>query len=89
MTSAERMILLINRTESDANNLKELIEFMDTPRVQTAAPGDWRQKLGDYRLEAFFVGPDLLQHEIEALLNDIREFDPSVPIVMMNGEDGA
>lgn len=84
MTSADCLILVVNRTEADAANLKELIEFMDTPRVRTAAPTDWRSKLGDSRLEALFVGPDLSDHEVDRLLGDIHGLDPNVPIVMIN-----
>lgn len=86
MTGENYVILVINRAQADADNLKELIEFMDTPNVRTALPGAWRQELGDRRLEALFVGPDLSTDEIDALLVDVGEFDPNVPIVMMQAE---
>lgn len=86
MTGENYVILVINRAQADADNLKELIEFMDTPDVRTALPGEWRQQLGDRRLEALFVGPDLSSDEIDALLVDVGEFDPNVPIVMMQAE---
>lgn len=83
------MILVVNRTQAEAENLKELIEFMDTPNVRTAVPADWRRELGDQRLEALFVGPDLSPEEVDALLVDVGELDPNVPIVMMNAGDAA
>ena len=89
MTGEAYVILVINRAQADADNLKELIEFMDTPNVRTALPGEWRQRLGDRRLEALFVGPDLSADEIDTLLVDVGEFDPNVPIVMMQAEGAA
>jgi hypothetical protein len=89
MTGDNYVILVINRAQADADNLKELIEFMDTPNVRTALPGQWRQQLGDRRLEALFVGPDLSTDEIDTLLVDVGEFDPNVPIVMMQAEGTA
>jgi len=86
MTGEDYVILVINRAQADADNLKDLIEFMDTPNVRTALPGEWRQELGDRRLEAMFVGPDLSADEIDTLLIDVGEFDPNVPIVMMQSE---
>jgi len=89
VTSAESIILVINRGESAARNLKDLIEFMDTPHVQIAAPEEWQTKLGERRLEALFVGPDMTDKELDRLLNDIGEFDPNVPIVMLSGGEAA
>ena len=84
MSGQDFVILVINRSEVEAENLKELIEFMDTPHVRTARPGDWRDALGDDRLEALFIGPDITADEADQLVGDIGEFDPNVPIVMTN-----
>ncbi len=81
------MILLVNRAVSDASKLKELIEFMDTPSVCVATPEEWQERLIGHRLEALFVGSDLSDAEISALLDGVGEFDPNVPIVMMNGSN--
>ena len=80
------MILVVGRKLAQANNLKELIEFMDTPQVCTAGPGEWRQRLGDHKLEALFVGPDLSDGDVQVLLGDVGELYPNVPIVMMQAE---
>lgn len=86
--SADSMIMVVNRTASAAENLKELIEFMDAPHVCTATPAGWREELGDHRLEAVFVGPDLDDKDIHALVDDIGELDPNIPIVMItDGQD--
>ena len=83
------VILVINRSESEAENLKELIEFMDAPNVRTASPRNWRGALGEERLEALFVGPDLSEDEVETLIGDIGKLDPNVPIVMARASDAA
>ena len=84
MSGQDFVILVINRSEVEAENLKELIEFMDTPHVRTAKPGEWREALGDDRLEAMFIGPDITADEADKLVGDIGELDPNVPIVMTN-----
>ena len=83
------IILVVNRQSDEAENLKELIEFMDTPCVRTAAPAEWREQLGEARLEALFVGPDLSADEIDTLLTDVGKLDPNVPIIMMQEEGAA
>ena len=89
MTSVEHVILVVNRSESAARNLKDLIEFMDTPPVLIAAPDDWQKRLGEQRLDALFVGPDMSDSEVSTLLADIGELDPNIPIVMMSEDDVA
>ena len=79
------MILVINNADAQAHNLKQLIEFMDTPEVLTAHPEDWRELLGDNRLEALFVGSDLSDSDIRTVLGDVGDLDPNVPIVMLHG----
>ena len=89
MTGDEYVILVVNQTKAEGEKLKELIEFMDTPNVRTAAPDEWRQVLDERRLEALFVGPDLSPEEVDALLVDVGALDPNVPIVMMDDGDRA
>ncbi|MCP5093288.1 MAG: hypothetical protein GY949_20455 [Gammaproteobacteria bacterium] len=87
MNSADSMIMVVNRPGAAAENLRELIEFMDAPHVCTATPGEWRQQIGDNRLEAVFVGPDLSDKDIRSLLSDIGDLDPNIPIVMISDDD--
>ena len=89
MTSGDCVILVVNRSESAARNLKDLIEFMDTPPVIIAAPDEWQSELGEQRLEALFVGPDMTDREVDRLLKDVGDLDPNVPIVMMNEDTTA
>ena len=83
MHDAESMIMVVNRAGSAADNLKELIEFMDAPYVCTATPAQWQQQVGDSRLEAVFIGPDLSDKDVRTLVGDIGELDPNIPIVMI------
>ena len=84
MTGVEHVILVVNRSESAARNLKDLIEFMDTPPVVIAAPDDWQKRLGEQRLDALFIGPDISEDEVSSLLQDVGDLDPNIPIVMLN-----
>ena len=88
MADQSSVILVINGRKRAASNLKELIEFMDTPLVCTAAPDEWRQRLGDHRLEALFVGPDLSDADVNAIMSGVAQFDPNVPIIMMHASGG-
>ena len=87
MTTGDYMILVVDRTEARASNLKSLIEFMDTPSVRTATPGEWRKRLGEHRLEALFLGPDLPSSDVKKVMVDVGDMDPNVPIVMLHGHE--
>ena len=87
MTTGDYMILVVDRTEARASNLKSLIEFMDTPSVCTATPGEWRKCLGENRLEAIFLGPGLPSSDVKKVMVDVGDMDPNVPIVMLHGDE--
>ena len=76
--------MVIDGDGAPAKNLKELIEFMDVPRVQISGPDDWQSKIGDRRLAAVFLGRDLSKDQIKDLMGDIEALDPNVPIVMVD-----
>lgn len=88
MDTLQSMIMVVNPAGAAADNLKELIEFMDAPDVRTATPSKWREQLGDSRLEAVFVGPDLTDKDIRSLVGDIGKLDPNIPIVMISQRKG-
>ena len=77
------MIVLVNSAAPTAKFLKELIEFMDAPRVITATPVDWRQQVQDERLEAVFIGPELAGEGVHDVIEGVGELDPNVPIVVL------
>jgi len=84
MNSLESLIVVVNNSETTTSNLKELIEFMDTPQVCSAKPDEWQSLVGDRRIEAVFVGPDLDDSEVRTLVGDIGDLDPNIPIVMLS-----
>lgn len=88
MDNADSLIVVVNNSAATTNNLKELIEFMDTPEVRSAKPREWRKAVGGRRIEAVFVGPDLKDGEVRSLVDDIGELDPNIPIVMLSESDG-
>ena len=89
MGSADSMIMVVNRAAPAAENLKELIEFMDAPNVCTATPAGWRKQVGEHRLEAVFIGPDLDDKDIHRLVDDIGKLDPNIPIIMLTDDHDA
>lgn len=83
---ADRLIIVIDSDALRARNLKDFIEFLDVPRVQISAPDNWRSNLGNRRLAAVFLGKGLADEQIDTLMQDIGEFDPNLPIVMVSGD---
>ena len=77
------MIMVVNRGGLAADNLKELIEFMDAPHVCTATPKKWQEQVGDSRLEAVFIGPDLTERDIRSVVTEIGDLDPNIPVVVI------
>jgi hypothetical protein len=84
MTSRNGIIMVVNEALDEARNIKELIEFMDVPQVCTSTPANWRSLVGDSRLDAVFVGPDLSDKDFRSVLDDVGDFDPNVPIVVLS-----
>ena len=78
--------MVVNAGAAAADNLKELIEFMDAPEVRVATPSQWREVAEETRVEAVFLGPDLGDDEVRKLLTGIGDLDPSIPIVMLDAE---
>lgn len=86
VTDSSKTILVIDEDQGLADNLKELIEFMDAPDVVTATPKNWQKRVGRHRLGAMFVGPDLSDEILDELLTALEEFNPEVPVVMIQGK---
>ena len=85
MPDRDKTILVVDHDLTVSRHVKELLEFMDAPEVMTASPEDWRERLGERRLEALFVGPELDDCWLDAMLTDLQTFDPGVPVVRMTG----
>ena len=84
MNNASLLFMIVDDAPERAENLKELIEFMDVPQVKIAAPETWRSGVGDRRLAAIFLSDDLDQERLRQLISDVGEHDPNVPIVFVN-----
>ena len=89
MSERDLVILVVDPSRDEAHRIRELLEFMDTLNVCTALPGEWREAIGERRLEALIVGPDLDDAAVRQLLDEIGNFDPNVPIVMLDAERAA
>jgi hypothetical protein len=76
-------MMLISQGEAVSHEIKKLIEFMDAPSVCAATPSDWQERVGDARLEAVFVCPDLGEVETRAVVEAIGQRDPNIPIVIV------
>lgn len=83
MLNGDKTILVIDHDLTVSRHVKELLEFMDSPCVVTAMPEDWRERLGQRRLEAMFVGPELPEDEVDVLMAELEALDPNVPVVVM------
>lgn len=84
--TGERLIMVIEGREARGQDLKELMEFMDAPRVRISDAENWRKRLGDCRLAAVFLGDDLEQDVIDSVITDVGEVDPNTPIVMLSAD---
>lgn len=83
MSPSNRTILILGADQQVAAHLKELVEFMDVPHVVTAMPADWKARLGNGRLEALFVNPELPDEDVYSVLDELSELDPNVSVVML------
>ena len=87
MTASEPLILVIDGSEERARNIKELIEFMDAPRVRIADARNWREQIEQRRVAAIFLGDGLSRSAVERVLEEVGELDPNTAIVRV-GSDG-
>jgi DNA-binding NtrC family response regulator len=81
------LFMIVDDAPDRAENLKELIEFMDVPEVRVSMPENWRSRIGDSRLAAVFLSDDLDAERLRRLIADVGEHDPNVPIVLVNHEE--
>ena len=78
------MILVVDTKAAVAERLKSMIEFMDTPAVVTAGPGEWRACAEGERLDAVFLGPDLGDEQVQDVFDGVSEIDPNASIVIVD-----
>lgn len=85
----DALIVVIDGSAERGERLKESLEFMDVQRVEVANAENWRERLGERRLAAIFVGDDLDPAVLRALVRDVGEYDPNTPIVRVRSDDTA
>ncbi|MEX2257870.1 MAG: hypothetical protein WD672_04100 [Woeseia sp.] len=84
MTGRSLLFMIVDDAPARAENLKELIEFMDVPQVQVVAADNWPADVGDRRLAAVFLSDTLDQDKLRKVISDVGELDPNVSIVLVN-----
>ena len=88
MNVGDATIVVIDRSRERAASLKELIEFMDAPRVTVVSPDDWSRDLRELRLAAVFISSRLTKDQQRRVIHDVGEVDRNVPIVLVRDEQG-
>ncbi len=86
MSTADRVILVIDERTDRAEPLKEMIEFMDAPEVRIAVPAEWRTSLGQQRPAAIFLTDSLSADTAESIVREVGALDPNIPIVLLSDE---
>ena len=86
MSTADRVILVIDDRADRAVPLKEMIEFMDAPEVRIVIPEEWKQALGTRRPAAIFLTETLSEDKVNKILDELGALDPNVPIVLLSDD---
>ena len=84
MQSTDAVIVVIEGAEARGRKIKELIEFMDVPKVQIANVDSWREQIGDRRLAAIFVGDDIATTDLAQMIREVGDYDPNTAIVRVS-----
>lgn len=84
MQAKDQLILIVTDDIEHAEHHKELLEFMDAPCVEIATVKGWRSQLGQRRLSAIFLGPNLTNLVNEKIIGDIGKIDPNISIVILD-----
>ena len=82
MTAADPIILVIDSVEERVVGLREIIDITAYPQVRFARPDNWRTQVKDDRLAAVFVAEAGNRQDVNELLCEIAEYDPTVPVVV-------
>ncbi len=77
------VIVVIDPDATFASRLEEEILFMDDTEVCVSGVDGWRDSCTGMRVDALFVGPGVGDSDMSALMADVEDFDPNVPIVIV------
>ena len=75
--------MIVGKSDGIAEQLKELLEFMEAFNAETATIDNWRSRIGDRELLGVFLGSDLTSTESERLVRQLGKYDPNVSIVVV------
>ena len=86
MSVDEALIVVIDDSIERSRNIKELIEFMDAPKVCVLQSDDWRARIEGRRLAAVFIGEALGAETVDQVIREVGELDPNTAIVRISAE---
>lgn len=76
-------IIVIDPDSEHASRLEEELLFMDESNIRIAKPDGWRDCCAGENVGALFLGPGVADNDVHALISEIGEFLPDVPIVLV------
>ena len=88
VSTADRVILVIDERSDRAEPLKEMIEFMDAPEVRITVPEEWKQTLGNQRPAAIFLTEMVSPEKVREILEELGTLDPNIPVVLLSDDEG-
>lgn len=88
VSTADRVILVIDERSDRAEPLKEMIEFMDAPEVRITVPEEWKQTLGSQRPAAIFLTDLVSPEKVSEILEELGTLDPNIPVVLLSDDEG-
>jgi len=78
------LIFVFAESADVAQDMRNLLEFMDTHRVEIANPDNWQDQLDGRALSAVFLAPDVADETREVLIDEIGRLDASISVVVVN-----
>ena len=78
------LIFVFAESTEMAQDIRNLLEFMDTHRVEIAEADAWQEQLNGRALSAVFFAPDVPDETRELLLDDIGRLDADISVVVVN-----
>ena len=82
-------ILVVEADELQRQELKAILQFLDYEMVEVSACADWQQAIEDPQgLFAVVLGKCSTQEEMIEVFQGLKERLPTVPIIVLRGEEG-
>jgi sigma-54 specific flagellar transcriptional regulator A len=82
-------ILVVEADELQRQELKSILQFLDYEMVRVSACADWSQAIKDNQeILAVILGKCATQDEVVSIFHGFKEQLPTVPIIVLRGEEG-